>query len=107
MGTNATALLLARGQGNQAALNELIPLVHQELRRLARHYMAGSATVRACNHGARERSTSIGGLPTGAMARPNALLRGFRESDAPRASGFCTVKPLSEARRWSAAGVTG
>ena len=41
MGTNATALLLAWGQGNQAALNELIPLVHQELRRLARHYMAG------------------------------------------------------------------
>ena len=36
-----TQLLINWSQGDQAALDELIPLVHAELRRLARHYMAG------------------------------------------------------------------
>lgn len=34
-----TQLLIDWGNGDQAALNQLIPLVHAELRRLARHYM--------------------------------------------------------------------
>lgn len=34
-----TQLLLAWNDGDQAALDRLIPLVHTELRRLARHYM--------------------------------------------------------------------
>src|SRR5688500_4940689 len=34
-----TQLLVAWGEGDQAALNELAPLVHAELRRLAHHYM--------------------------------------------------------------------
>jgi RNA polymerase sigma-70 factor (ECF subfamily) len=38
---HVTKLLLAWGQGNDAALDELAPLVHQELRRLARQYMLG------------------------------------------------------------------
>jgi RNA polymerase sigma-70 factor, ECF subfamily len=36
-----TRLLQAWSQGNDAALEELVPLVHQELRRLARRYMFG------------------------------------------------------------------
>lgn len=44
MGGDATALLLAWGQGDRAALNELIPIVHQELRRLAHGYMGGERT---------------------------------------------------------------
>jgi RNA polymerase sigma-70 factor (ECF subfamily) len=36
-----TALLQAWGNGDQAALQALLPLVEQELRRLARHYMRG------------------------------------------------------------------
>src|SRR3990172_5017140 len=36
-----TRLLLAWRQGDDAALERLIPIVYQELRRLARHYMAG------------------------------------------------------------------
>jgi RNA polymerase sigma factor (TIGR02999 family) len=35
-----TQLLINWSNGDQAALDELIPLVHGELRRLARHYMA-------------------------------------------------------------------
>ena len=34
-----TQLLLAWGQGDEAALERLIPLVHGELRRLARRHM--------------------------------------------------------------------
>lgn len=34
-----TALLLAWGQGDQAAFDQLVPLVHEELRRIARQHM--------------------------------------------------------------------
>src|SRR6184192_4715813 len=34
-----TQLLVAWGNGNQAALDKLMPLVYEELRRLAHHYM--------------------------------------------------------------------
>ena len=36
-----TDLLVAWGNGDDSALNRLVPLVHQELRRLARRQMAG------------------------------------------------------------------
>jgi len=36
-----TELLLAWGRGDRSALDDLIPLVHQELRRLARSQMRG------------------------------------------------------------------
>ncbi len=44
MSADPTALLLAWGQGDQGALNQLIPHVHQELRRLAHRYMARERT---------------------------------------------------------------
>ena len=37
---NLTTLLLAWGRGDETALDQLIPLVHDELRRLARRHMA-------------------------------------------------------------------
>jgi len=39
-----TKLLLAWNQGEPAALDKLVPLVHAELSRLAHHYMAGERT---------------------------------------------------------------
>jgi RNA polymerase sigma-70 factor (ECF subfamily) len=39
MPVNATALLKAWSEGDQEALNELIPLVHEALRRVAHGYM--------------------------------------------------------------------
>ena len=39
-----TQLLLAWSQGEPAALEKLIPVVHAELSRLAHHYMAGERT---------------------------------------------------------------
>lgn len=38
---NVTELLLAWGNGDRSALDDLVPLVHQELRRLARLQMRG------------------------------------------------------------------
>jgi len=38
--TQVTALLLEWGHGDEAALDQLIPLVHRELRMIARRYMA-------------------------------------------------------------------
>ena len=37
--SNPTALLLAWGHGDQAAFDQLVPLVHEELRRIARQRM--------------------------------------------------------------------
>ena len=37
--SNPTALLLAWGRGDQAAFDQLVPLVHEELRRIARQHM--------------------------------------------------------------------
>jgi len=41
MAQRVTELLLAWGEGDHAALEQLIPLVQAELRRIARRYMAG------------------------------------------------------------------
>jgi RNA polymerase sigma factor (TIGR02999 family) len=41
MAADATALLLAWRQGDEAALDKLIVLVYQELRRMAHRYLAG------------------------------------------------------------------
>lgn len=40
-GANVTALLVSWGAGDESALSQLIPLVHGELRRLARRLMRG------------------------------------------------------------------
>jgi len=42
-GHSVTQLLLDWRQGDAAALDQLIPVVYQKLRRLARHYMAGQS----------------------------------------------------------------
>ena len=36
-----TGILLAWGQGDEAALEKLMPLVYSELKRLAHHYLKG------------------------------------------------------------------
>jgi RNA polymerase sigma-70 factor, ECF subfamily len=41
MRTDVTGLLAAWGQGDQAAFDQLVPVVYEELRRLAHRYMAG------------------------------------------------------------------
>lgn len=45
-----TQMLVAWKQGDAEALEELTPLVHRELHRLAKHYMAGERGTRVANH---------------------------------------------------------
>lgn len=43
-----TQLLIDWSGGERSALNELMPLVHAELRRLAHHYMSGNGPATLC-----------------------------------------------------------
>ena len=45
----ATDLLRAWGAGDERALEALVPLVHDELRRLARRYMGANAPATRCS----------------------------------------------------------
>ena len=47
---DVTRLLLSWSQGNQAALDELMPLVYGELRRLASAYLRRERSKRARPH---------------------------------------------------------
>jgi RNA polymerase sigma factor (TIGR02999 family) len=42
--TEVTQMLLAWSHGDEEALHKLVPVVYEELRRLARHYMSGERT---------------------------------------------------------------
>jgi hypothetical protein len=44
--TDVTGLQVAWSEGDRAALEQLMPVVHDELRRLARRYMAGAPPSR-------------------------------------------------------------
>ncbi len=79
-----TQLLVAWGGGDQAALDELMPLVHEELRRLARRCMNRERPGQyPADLGAGQR-----GLPTArgseerSLAGPHTLLRHRRAIDA-------------------------
>ncbi len=74
---NATELLLAWGRGDVAAFDRLVPLVHDELRRLARRYMRDERSrPHAAGHGARERGVHAPDRrEPRSMAEPRALLR--------------------------------
>lgn len=46
-GHDITGLLLAWGAGNQQAFDQLVPVVYDELRRIARRYINGEAAGHA------------------------------------------------------------
>ncbi len=63
---NVTQLLLAWSDGDQAALDQLVPLVYDELRRLARRYMASGVGQRSLY--------AAGRLEECPLAEPRTLL---------------------------------
>ena len=81
--SNPTALLLAWGRGDQAAFDELVPLVHEELRQIARQHMGHERARRFRKRG--------GGVAMGLM--DEAPVRPFmrpRPSVIPKVSGTNT-----------------
>ena len=79
-----TELLAHWSEGDEAALGELTPLVYEDLRRLAHHYMSGQRpdhTLQTTALG--ERGLSAPGRPNQSkLAEPRPLFRRRRPSDA-------------------------
>ena len=96
-----TGLLKAWGQGDQRALEQLMPLVYAQLRAQARRHMRNERSgVDAAEHGAGARDVSAPGQRAGRrLARSRALLRvvGADHAADPRRRRACTRR--GQARR--------
>ena len=100
-GHDITGLLLAWGAGNQQAFDQLVPVVYDELRRIARRYIDDEAG-RSCpaSHCTGSRSVSPADRrQPGAMAKPRSFLWSVRESDAPDSGRLRALPQLPETRR--------
>jgi RNA polymerase sigma-70 factor (ECF subfamily) len=56
---NITQLLLAWSNGDQAALDQLMPIVYQELHRLARQHMRREQPGQSCGSGTKLKPSYI------------------------------------------------
>ena len=74
---HVTQLLVAWSSGDQAARDELMPVVYEELRRLAHHYMkTGASRAHLANIGAGKRSIPpASGSNEHSVAEPRTLFR--------------------------------
>ncbi len=85
---SVTALLTAWSGGDESALHELIPLVHAELRNLARRLIAASeAATRSRPPRSSTRPTFACRRHARALAGPRALLRDVSKADATHPGG--------------------
>ena len=80
-----TQLLADWSHGDDAALAELTPLVYEELRRLAHHYMGGQRPDHTLQTTAlvNEAYLRLADQTNPSLAEPRPLLRRRRASDAP------------------------
>ncbi len=79
-----TNLLKEWSGGNQTALEQLLPLVHEELRRLAHQYMQREEPGHMLQTTALvNEAFKAGRSKAGELAEPIALLRYCRPVDAP------------------------
>ena len=107
--TQVTLLLLDAKNGSSHALDRLVPLVYDELRRLAAHYLRderAAATLQptALVHEAYMRLVAQE-MPD--WESPLALLRRCRASDAADTGGPCPAAPQPETRRRRGTGAAG
>ena len=87
---DVTGLLVDWGKGDQEALNKLMPLVYDELRRLASRYLRNRAgRSYPSDHRARSRGVSeTGGPEERELAKPRAVLRRSCAGDASHPGGL-------------------
>ena len=104
-----TQLLRAWTEGDEQALEKLMPLVYAELHRMARRYMAGERSGHTLQTSAlvNEAYLRLVDVKKRELAKSCPLLRRIGPIDAANPGGFCTVASLSEARRRNAHGVVG
>src|SRR5580658_5658999 len=85
-GDHITQLLRSWSQGDRGAMEQLMPLVFEELHRVARRYMSGERPGHT--------------LQTTALVNETYLrLVSLRADDAPNPGGLDAVAPGAEARR--------
>ena len=80
-------LLLAWSEGDQSAFEQLAPLVHEELRRLAHHYMRGERPGHTLQTSAL--INAAGRTKTRSLGKSGALLWRVGTIDAPDSGRFC------------------
>ena len=96
-----TQLLAEWSHGDNAALTELTPLVYEELRRLAHHYMERTASrPHTANYGVGQRGLSAPGRPNQSkLAEPRPFLRRRRSGDAPNSGQLRQESTSAKTRR--------
>ena len=106
-----TKLLIEWREGDQTALDRLIPLVHQELRRLAHHYLKGErpghtlqttalvneAYLKLVDHKGMRWQNRAHFFAVAAQAMRRILVDYARTRDALKRGGGLSVLPLDEA----------
>jgi DNA-directed RNA polymerase specialized sigma24 family protein len=99
-----TELLLAWSQGESSALEELMPLVHNELQRLAHYYMAGQRPGHTLQTTALVNEAYLRLVDCSRVRWQNRahFFARFLAVDAAHLGGFCPLAGLSKARRGSA-----
>ena len=105
-----TQVLQAMGAGEEQAAEKLLPLVYEELRKLAAHKMANEAPGQTLQPTAlvHEAWLRLTGASHPGLERPGALLPGRRRSHAPHPGGSRAATNRGEARtRPPAYGVVG
>ena len=104
-----TQLLRAWSEGDEQALEKLMPLVYAELHRWPGDYMAGERAGHTLQTSAlvNEAYLRLVDFKKRELAKPGPLLRRIGPTDAANPGGFCTLSPLSQARWRNAHGVVG
>ena len=83
-----TRLLGEIGRGQKDAMNQLLPLVYDELHRLARSYFRRERGEHAASYGAGERSLYSSGRSESSAAKPWAFSGSGRDADAAHPFGL-------------------
>src|SRR6185503_10473559 len=91
-----TELLLAWGDGDEAALARIAPLVHAELYRLAKRYMSRERPDHLLQTSAQRSVRTIDRLESSALAESRTFLCRCRADDAPHP---CRLRSPSTTRR--------
>ena len=101
MGADLTTLLFAWGRGDQAAFDQLVSLVHEELHRLAHRYMAGQRGGGTLQSTALVNEAFLRLVHCGQVRWQDRthFFAVSRQPDAPHSRGLCPVAELSKAWR--------
>lgn len=104
-----TRLLAEWSSGNQSALDDLVPIVYDELRRLASHYMRGERPGHLLQTTAlvNEAYLRLLGREHVSCKYTYAVLHSRCSSHAPRSGGLRTEPQARQARPWDGSAGSG